>query len=583
MKNSGRMFFMFVVVINGVGNVYAVGPGKPTKAIDQEVRLLFEKTNNGPKKEKVEEKLKKIEQWLVQNNIESLITLGRLSRLEGRESIFENNQHVKSAGSGEPSESILNETTRYRRERDQPPLTFKDFKGKVPKQVKELAHQLKNPERYKKFKVSLPKAMLFSGQPGVGKTFLARIMADEVGRPFFMVPMSRIKEPWLHTSAKNVRIMFKEARNYKNCVIFIDEFDSVGSKNSDSYGNLKQDDTETINEFLRWLDGFEPLERVLLIAATNNVQNIDPALLRSGRFGTPIKISLPDENGRKGILDSNLEEVRSVLSKKVGLTYLSSLACKTNGFSGADVKELVKRAVRSAPFQGSQEVTKEHLADALAEMIEEKRRMGHPVFKKKTLNKQENRIGLAIGLCVMGDFGGDILEIEASVLSGREKSFFTGQLGKVMQESAQVASSYVQSHASKLGLEESSFEKKYLHLHVPEGATPKDGPSSGVAIASAFVSALTENPIKSKLAMTGEITLQGRVLGVGGLEEKLLAAKRHDVTTVILPRENFDDIQKIKKETDLGGIKLIFVNNMSEVLREALIKNLFKKDKVRVN
>jgi len=369
--------------------------------------------------------------------------------------------------------------------------------------------------------------------------------------------------------------MFKEAKNYEKCVIFIDEFDSIGSRNSSSHGNLKQDDTETIAELLRWLDGFEPLERVLLIAATNNVKNIDRALLRSGRFGTPIEIFLPDEKGRKGILDSNLEKVRNVLSEKVDNTYLLSLARKTNCFSGADVKELVERAVIRAPFQKSEKITREHLSSALAEMIEEKRKMGHPVFRKKTLNKKKERIGLVTGLCVVGESGGDTLEIEAAVLPGRGKLVLTGRLGQVMQESAQAASSYIRSNVSQLGLEESFFGKKYLHLHIPEGATPKDGPSAGVGIVTAFVSALTKNATKPNLAMTGEITLQGRVLSVGGLEEKLLAAKRHNLTTVILPQENYDDIQKIKKETDLGGVKIIFVSTIDEVLRAALIRDPF--------
>ena len=206
--------------------------------------------------------------------------------------------------------------------------------------------------------------------------------------------------------------------------------------------------------------------------------------------------------------------------------------------------------------------------------------LGNSIFKKTSLNKKKKRIGLAIGLA-WTEVGGDVLEIETAAFIGKGGLTLTGQLGEVMQESAQAALSYIRSRASELGLKSSFHSNQDIHIHIPEGATPKDGPSAGITIGTALVSALTKNPTKPNLAMTGEITLQGRILAVGGLKEKLLAAKQHNCATVILPHENYDDIQEIKKEVNLDGFDLIFVNNMDEVLNVALVKNPFKKTKLK--
>jgi ATP-dependent Lon protease len=147
-----------------------------------------------------------------------------------------------------------------------------------------------------------------------------------------------------------------------------------------------------------------------------------------------------------------------------------------------------------------------------------------------------------------------------------------------MQESAYAALSYIRSRTSEFGLKESFYSTKDLHIHIPEGATPKDGPSAGITMCVSLVSALTKNPTRADVAMTGEITLRGRVLSVGGLKEKLLAAQQHKLTTVIVPKENYDDIQEILKETPLD-LKIIFAENIDEVLITALQKNPFEKAK----
>jgi ATP-dependent Lon protease len=201
--------------------------------------------------------------------------------------------------------------------------------------------------------------------------------------------------------------------------------------------------------------------------------------------------------------------------------------------------------------------------------------LGNAKFKKTSLNEVPEKIGLATGLAYT-ELGGDVLEIETTAIPGKGGLTLTGQLGEVMQESAHAALSYIRSRALELGLKNSFYSSKDIHVHIPEGATPKDGPSAGITMCVALISALTKMPALPHLAMTGEITLQGRVLGVGGLKEKLLAAKQHNMTHIIVPKENTDDIQEILKEISLEGIELTYVNTIDEVLKHAFKKNPLK-------
>ncbi len=202
--------------------------------------------------------------------------------------------------------------------------------------------------------------------------------------------------------------------------------------------------------------------------------------------------------------------------------------------------------------------------------------LGHPIYKKTLLDTGE-RIGLATGLA-WTEVGGDVLEIETTVLPGKGGLTLTGQLGEVMQESAHAALSYIRSRAKQLGLKDSFYASKDIHMHIPEGATPKDGPSAGITMCLALISALTKNPTKPDVVMTGEITLRGRVLGVGGLKAKILAARQHGKSTILVPKENKDDIEEVLKDIkDKKGLNIIFVDNMDEVLKLALVNDPFKK------
>jgi ATP-dependent Lon protease len=193
--------------------------------------------------------------------------------------------------------------------------------------------------------------------------------------------------------------------------------------------------------------------------------------------------------------------------------------------------------------------------------------LGPPRFRYGVA-EQLDQVGLATGLA-WTELGGELLSIEATVMPGKGKLMITGKLGEVMQESAQAAMSYVRSRAELLGLEKRFLESVDIHVHVPEGAIPKDGPSAGITIATTLVSALCKVPVRKDVAMTGEITLRGRVLPIGGLKEKALAGHRGGIKKILIPKENEKDIREIPRKVR-QGLQIVPVDHMDEVLREAL-------------
>jgi ATP-dependent Lon protease len=202
--------------------------------------------------------------------------------------------------------------------------------------------------------------------------------------------------------------------------------------------------------------------------------------------------------------------------------------------------------------------------------------LGAPRFRVG-LAEERDQVGSAMGLA-WTEVGGDTIPIEVTVLPGRGNLTLTGQLGEVMQESAKAAMSFVRSRANVYGLDENFYRKVDIHVHVPEGAVPKDGPSAGITLATALTSALAKIPVRHDIAMTGEITLRGKVLPIGGLKEKILAARRAGINNVIIPKENKKDLDEIKKELP-AGVKVNFVSEMDEVLALALISQMKEKKK----
>jgi ATP-dependent Lon protease len=431
------------------------------------------------------------------------------------------------------------------------------------------------------------------GPPGVGKTSLARSIADSLGRTFARISLGGIRDEaeirghrrtYIGALPGKIIHAIKKAGTM-NPVILLDEIDKISK---DIHGDpaaalLEVLDPEQNKGFVdHFIDIDFDLSNVMFLTTANTIDDIPSPLFDrmeiiplSGyteqekieiarNFLIPKALKEYDLNSRQFILPE--QQLRTIITKytqEAGVRQLERIITK-----------LMRKAI--------QMLLKDKILKSVT--VSEKRLrswLGTQKFKKMQLKETKNRIGLAVGLA-WTEFGGDILEIEATAIPGKGVLTLTGQLGDVMQESAQAALSYVRSRAQEIGLKNSFNSTKDIHVHIPEGATPKDGPSAGITICTSVISALTKIATQPAFAMTGEITLQGRVLPVGGLKEKLLAAKQHGIQTIILPKENYDDIQEILKETDLGTLQFIFVNTMDDVLEKAFIKNPLKvKEKTK--
>jgi len=442
----------------------------------------------------------------------------------------------------------------------------------------------------KKFSKNLNKAPIIClvGPPGVGKTSLAESIANSLGRNFVRISLGGIRDEaeirghrrtYIGALPGKIIQAMKKAKTI-NPVILLDEIDKMSQ---DIHGDpsaalLEVLDPEQNKTFVdHFLDINYDLSRVMFITTANMIDTIPYPL-----FDRMEIISLSGytddekvEIAKKFLIPKNLKEhglksAQCKISKKILLSLVSDYTRESG------VRQL-ERVITKLMRKTIQFILKNPKAKNIT--LDEnkiKEWLKHPQFKKTSLNLGKKRIGLATGLA-WTEVGGDVLEIETVCLKGKGGVTLTGQLGEVMQESAQAALSYIRSRATQLGLKPTFNISKDIHIHIPEGATPKDGPSAGITMCVAVISALIKKPTIRNLAMTGEITLQGRVLEIGGLKEKLLAAKQHGIKTVIVPQENYNDAQEILKETSLGKIKLVFVKNMDDVLQAAFAKNAFKK------
>ncbi len=426
------------------------------------------------------------------------------------------------------------------------------------------------------------------GPPGVGKTSLAQSIAQSLGREFVRISLGGIKDEAEIRGHRRTYIgalpgkLIQAMRKAKtmNPVILLDEIDKMAR---DIHGDpasalLEVLDPEQNRSFVdHFLDIEYDLSKVMFIATANMMEGIPYPLFDRMEIITLTGYTEEEKLEiaknfliPKGLKEYQLksqefqigdEEIRKIITqytKEAGVRQLERMITK-----------LMRKAIQL--LLKDKKITSLKIIDELL-----KDWLGNPKFKKTTLDLKKERIGLATGLA-WTEFGGDVLEIEVAVLPGKGGLTLTGQLGEVMQESAHAALSYIRSRAPELGLKNSFYSAKDIHVHIPEGATPKDGPSAGITMCTALVSALTKNPTVPHAAMTGEITLRGRILAIGGLKEKLLAAKQHDISRVFVPKENVDDYLEIKKEIP-SDLEIIFVEHMDEVLTKALVKNPFEKN-----
>ncbi|MFB9052250.1 endopeptidase La [Formosa undariae] len=425
------------------------------------------------------------------------------------------------------------------------------------------------------------------GPPGVGKTSLGKSIAEALGREYVRVSLGGLRDEAeirghrkTYIGAMSGRIIqgLKKAGT-SNPVFVLDEIDKLSNSHQGdpSSALLEVLDPEQNNEFHdNFLELGYDLSKVMFVATSNSLNTIQPALLDRMEIinVTGYTIEEKVEIAKRHLLPKQIKE-HGLTEKdiKIGKPQLEKIVegyTRESGVRGLEkqIAKMVRYAAKNIAMEDEYNVkiSNEDIISVL----------GGPKLER---DKYENNnvAGVVTGLA-WTSVGGDILFIESILSKGKGNLTITGNLGKVMKESATIAMEYIKANAEELGLDSDIFDKYNVHIHVPEGATPKDGPSAGVTMLTSLVSLFTQRKVKSSLAMTGEITLRGKVLPVGGIKEKILAAKRARIKEIMLCEENRRDIAEIKQEY-LKGLTFHYVSEMSDVLKFALTTEKVKNAK----
>ena len=417
------------------------------------------------------------------------------------------------------------------------------------------------------------------GPPGVGKTSLARSVAEALGRKFARVSLGGIRDEaeirghrrtYIGAMPGKVIQSLRKTK-FKNPLLLFDEIDKMshGVMGDPAAALLEVLDPEQNHTFMdHYLEVEFDVSDVLFFCTANVPQNIPPAL--KDRMEV-IRLSgyteLEKENiARKHLLPKQLDE-NGLTSKRIQFQQKAILKIIRNYTREAGVRNLEREIAKTCRKVAIQLVKKTNLNKVVVTPLRVQKYLGVQSYKHGKA-EEKNEIGTTCGLA-WTQAGGELLVTEVNIMKGTGKLQLTGKLGDVMKESAQAALSYVRTNANQLEIFSSVFEKTDIHIHVPSGAVPKDGPSAGVTIATSIVSAFTSIPVRKEVAMTGEITLRGKVLAIGGLKEKLLAAKRGLISTVIIPHKNKKDLSEISEEIQ-SGLEIIPVQTVEKVLEIAL-------------
>ena len=418
--------------------------------------------------------------------------------------------------------------------------------------------------------------LCLAGPPGVGKTSLGRSIAEAIGRKYVRISLGGVHDEAeirghrkTYIGAMPGRIIQSMRKvGYSNPVFVLDEIDKVSGMtvNGDPAAALLEvmdpEQNSTFND--NYLETPFDLSKVLFIATANNLNSIHPALLDRMEI-----IDIP------GYL---AEEKLSIATK-----HLIPKQLKDNGLTAEQltiteetVKVVISDYTRESGVRGLERTLAKIIRKRAAQFVQDgtmqpdvkpedlKAILGSPIFQmEKALDKDV--YGVATGLAWTA-VGGEILFVEALTSAGKGEMTLTGNLGDVMKESATIAFEYLKAHAQDYGIDSENFNTKKVHIHVPEGATPKDGPSAGITILTALVSAYTKTPVREKIAMTGEITLRGKLLPVGGIKEKILAAKRCGIFDIVMSKENKKDIDDIK-ENFIDGMRFHYFEEMKDAVK----------------